>query len=121
MVTYDVSGSTFAGPFHQHLTVYSSGFASIARATSFGAADAQTAQVPEAAILQLKSDLDALGARTLCDIPTVIADVPLTTITVFSGATDARAHTFSFFLSIKQQGAAKALLESFIATHFSTF
>lgn len=120
VVIYDVSGSTFAGPFHQHLTVYNSGLATFARATNFSEPEVAVAQVSPADIAQLESDLDALGARSLCDIPTLVSDVPLTTVTVFAGATDARAHTFSFFLSIKQQGAVKQLLESFIATHFQS-
>lgn len=118
VVIYDVSGSTFAGPFHQHLTVYSSGFATLARSSSFSGIDAATAQASLADVAQLRLDLRALGASTLCDIPTIVADVPLTTVTVFTGATDARAHTFSFFLSIKQQGAVKQLLEEFIGAHF---
>ncbi len=118
VVLYDVTGSTLAGPYHQHLTVYGNGFATLARDPVVGGSVVETVFLPPADVAQLRTDLAALGAASLCDIPTPVSDVPLNTVTVLSGGTDARAHTFSFFLAIKQHGAVKTLLETFIATHF---
>jgi hypothetical protein len=85
VVSYDVTGSTFAGPFHEHFTVFNNGFASLSRLTNFSGADAQTANISAADVAQLRTDLAATGAYSLCDITASVSDIPLTTITVFRG------------------------------------
>ena len=120
VVTYEVSGTTFAGPLYQHLTVYNNGHALFARKTTFTDPVVEAVQVTPADVAQLRDDLAATGAFGLCDLPPQGADIPLTTITVFSGGTDARSHTFSFFFSAGGQAAAKQVIEAFITTHVGT-
>lgn len=123
LLVHDVGGSTLAGPFYRHLAVYSSGFATISSSIGFLADNgaSQTAFASPAEVQTLRNDLSNAGAFTACDDPTMAADLPLTTVTVFRGGTNSAAHTFSFMIPDGQTAAVQAIVDSFIAAHFPSF
>lgn len=98
VVVYDISGSTLLGPFFEHLAVYNDGYA-ILSATTYAPdpGQCQTSSLTAAEVTQLRQDLVAAGALTLCDDTGLVpSDLPLTTVTMFRGTTNAAAHTFSY-------------------------
>jgi hypothetical protein len=98
VATYDIAGSTLIGPIYQHLAIYNDGHMIISRTTfdpDPGAA--QTSFLTPAEIQQLRADLIAANVETLCDDPFQASDSPLTTVTYFRGATNASAHSFSYW------------------------
>ena len=46
-----------------------------------------------------------------------VADIPLTTVTVFKGDTNAKAHTFSYWVGIKGYGQIAQIISDFAAAH----
>ena len=100
ILVYDVSGSTLLGPLHRHLAVYDDGHASYSAAGGLPGAqpEAVFTYVGEKAAAQLLADLRAAGAFQLCDAQLLVSDVPLTTVTVLTPGTDARAHSFSYWI-----------------------
>lgn len=97
LVLFDVTGFTLAGPIDIQLTVYDDGLARVCQTQSMtGAIDARLNSVTPLAARQLVTDLAQLGATTLCDSYGFVNDVPISTLTVFRGVTDAGAHTFSW-------------------------
>ncbi|QDU84796.1 hypothetical protein Pla163_19100 [Planctomycetes bacterium Pla163] len=128
LLMYDVSGYSLTGVIHQHLAVYDNGVVSISSVSggtplfpSANKADITYIQ-PTAARALLKSLVQA-GARQICDEDIPVADLPLTTITVFArGNTDDRAHTFSYWLPLSNESqTVSGLIQAFIATTFPNF
>lgn len=100
LVSMEVSGGTLTGLIYARLSVSDDGIATYVAGggmTQPMAATIQTVSVPPSAIQQLQKDIRESHAFTLCDVATVVNDMPMTTVTVFSGGADARAHTFSYF------------------------
>lgn len=102
VLNYDVSGSTLTGPFHSRITVYNNGFITSSNCggfVSFAGSNngAGTAMATPAQVSKLRKQLIDAGGLTLPDQNISVADLPLTTVTVFQGATNAKAHTFSFW------------------------
>lgn len=96
---WDVAGFGLGGPIHERLAVYSSGLVSYAYGgfgTENGAACFTYAQ-PEA-VAALAAELRNAGVFGISDSPTIVLDVPTTTVTVFRGLGkgESRAKTFSF-------------------------
>jgi len=125
VLNVDVTGGTLAGPFHRRLTVYNNGLATVSKDIDsvFGGPDidADYTYVSAAAVSQLQSDLLTSGAFGLCDQSIIVFDVPLTTVTVFSGTTDAKAHTFSYWLGSGSYSGVQGVVSSFFSTHFPGF
>jgi hypothetical protein len=99
VLVYDVTGSTLIGPVHESLVVYNNGHVSWSAASFFTGGDGEscTFQVPIDVVRKLARALADAGAFELPDDPSLVTDVPLLTVTVMKAATDAKAHTFSFF------------------------
>ena len=119
VLVYNVQGSTLVELVHTNMVVYNSGsvmLTSTSSAPTEGAPQTCFSVDPMVA-QQLLYDLAAAGAFTACDGIAAVSDVPLTTVTVFSGTTDARAHTFSFFdnLSDPTHGDVQDIIQEFIA------
>jgi len=122
VVNFDVTGGTLAGPFHRRLTVYSNGAANVSTATTFPpSSDARTTNVSQSVVDDLRKALEDAGAFALCDQDISVADLPLSTVTVFEGGTDGTSHTYSYWLGIKGWSAPNQILVDFIATHFPGF
>lgn len=123
LVTMEVAGGTLGGYLYERLTVNTDGSASYVSGggLAFPApAGFQVTVVPLAAIEDLRKKLRDAGAFKLCDLQEFVSDVPLTTVTVFAGEQDARAHTFNYFGSPFAPNHAKvdAALRDFITKHF---
>jgi len=131
VVNVDVTGSTLLGPTHFRFTAYNSGLVTVSRASligvanesagSFPFADADTIFVSTEAVDQLAKNLRAAGAFSLCDQNFSTADVPLTTVTVFRGATNAVAHTYSYWAAFGEHADAALAIGDFIQEHLSGF
>lgn len=118
-VLFEITGSTLAGPFDLHLVVHSDGFARLAYGTYDGVgSQARLAVVPPADVLDLAQDLVQLGAGVSCDRFDFTSDVPQSTLTVLRGATDARAHTYSWLGDDGANGAIEQRLNQFIQAAF---
>ena len=120
----DVTGSTLLGIVHRHLTIYNDGFATLSafEPGSFRAPPTQayagTAFATESTVAQMKQALGRVGVFALEDQRGFVFDVPLTTVTIFRGATNAVAHTYSYWLPTGDYGAADAIVQDFVADHF---
>jgi hypothetical protein len=118
IVMWDVTGYTLAGALvHGRLVVYNDGVTSV----SSGNGDVRIEAVAPAAAQALRGDLIQAGATTLCDQKQVTADMPLTTLTMFVGSTEAQAHTFSYWVANNGYAAVQAAIDGFLATHFPGF
>lgn len=131
VLNVDVTGSTLVGPTHYRFTAYNNGLVTVSRANLIGAptesagsfafADADTIYVNPAVIQQLTKDLRASGVYGLCDQNLSVADIPLTTVTAFRGATKALAHTYSYWVSVGDYAAPALVINDFIADNFPDF
>ena len=98
VLVFDVTGSTLAGPVHENLIVYSSGFVAFSRAESFSQAMAvRTGHVSPDEVARLLRDLADSGAGVGCDQAIVVTDVPMKSLTTLAAGTNARAHTINYF------------------------
>lgn len=122
VLVHDVAGSTLIGPIYRHLVVYSNGHAHLS-ATTYepDPGRAQTGILTLAEVAQLRADLASAGAFTSCDNDLPVSDVPVTTVSVFRGATNALAHTYSFLAPDAQQAAVEAVVQQLVATKFPNF
>jgi hypothetical protein len=128
LLIYDVSGYGLAGVIHQHLAVYDNGVVSISSVSGgtpiFPSANkADLTYVPPATARDLAKSLVQAGARQICDEDIPVADLPLTTVTLFArGVTDDRAHTFSYWLPLSNESQTVSnLIQAFITTTFPNF
>lgn len=119
VVLFEITGSTLAGPLDVHLVVYSDGFARVAYGTYDGVgSEARLTVVPPAEVQDLAQDLLLLGAGVNCDRFDFTSDVPQSTLTILRGATDARAHTYSWLGDDGANGAIEQRLHQFIQAAF---
>lgn len=121
LVDYDVSGSTFTGPVHQHLTVYSNGLVSVS-SMSLTHVYADSASVSAKRAETFNDELLAAGALELDDRWAEVADSPVTTVTVFNGSGENAAHNVFSFNSVgapQNYQAVVDLVESFIDEVFA--
>ena len=125
LVIFDVSGYSLGGAIHQHLAVYNNGLASISSASGIPSAVAGGSTfkfLPASEAFQLARDLYQAGAWNICDELVPVSDIPLTTITVLRGATNAPSHTYSYFVPGSPEAqAAAVILEAFVDEHFPGF
>jgi hypothetical protein len=117
IVMWDVTGHNLAGPVHGRLVVYNDGVTSV---SSLGNGDVRSETIAPALAQALRRDLIQAGATTLCD-QTNATDMPLTTLTMFVGNTDAQAHTFSYWVANNGYAAIQAEIDDLLATHFPGF
>ncbi|MEZ5977000.1 MAG: hypothetical protein R3F34_02115 [Planctomycetota bacterium] len=127
VVMYDISGYTLTGVYHLHLMVYDNGATSISRVSGgtpiFPMSNAADfTYVTKQRVKQLAKDLAQAGAFQLCDEDALVADLPMTTVTVFRGTMDAKAHTFNYWLP-QTAGSAKVqqLIDDFRTETFPNF
>jgi hypothetical protein len=122
LVVYDITGATFAGPLDLHLVVHGNGIAKLSSSThGAGPGKARTEYLAPADARNLAIQLAALGGMTLCDEPNLVVDVPLKTLTLLRGTTDAPAHTFSWYDTVGPYQAIEQAMNDFIAKHFPGF
>jgi hypothetical protein len=116
VLIYDVTGSTLLGPIHAHFTLYNDGFATYSSVSGYptSVGDAWTASVTQLQIKVLLSELEDADVFQLCDQPMWVSDVPLKTITILDGGSDAYAHTFNYWLGHDKYAAPDAAIGSFI-------
>jgi len=122
LVVFDVTGATFAGPTDLHLVVHGNGITKLSSATQGSGPGKATFQyLPPADARALALQLAGLGGMSLCDDPAVGQDIPLKTLTLLRGTTDAPAHTFSWYDSHGPYMAIEQAVNDFIAKHFPGF
>jgi len=125
VVVFDVTGHTIATSVHSRFTLYDDGRATLSKFTDVGGGietgEARTTVVATQAVDDLLQDLAAAGAFTLCDQKQIAVDVPLSTLTVLRGQTDARAHSFSYWTATGAHAAAGTAIAQFIAATFPGF
>lgn len=122
VVLYEVTGGTFLGPYDLGLTVYADGQARLSSAVMFGEQPrVKVINVGAEAATGLAQDLLHAGAFEQQDQMATVTDVPLNTLTVFAGATESRAHTYSWWIPAGKNQAAPAVLHAFINAHFKGF
>jgi len=122
VVVYEVSGGAIGGYHDLQLSVYDDGMARLTRA-SFDGVNSKSELVLVGAVsaLGLASDLSHLGSWIECDDTTIAPDVPLQTLTVLRGATDARAHTYSWWLPVGSCAPIEQRLSTFVAAAVRNF
>ena len=124
VLLYDITGSTLTGSVHLQLTVYNNGVAAASRLNhvvfpSPGVdADVDVVYIAPQEVNMLRRDLAAAGAFTNVDQSIFVSDVPTTTVTVFRGATDAKAHTYSYMLASGSTADVQAVIQDFLKLHF---
>lgn len=118
VLVVDVAGTTLGGMVSRHLVVYSDGRAMLAeRATRDEPARVETATIAPGFVEQLRLDLEYAGAFDACDDTAVVADVPLTTVTVFDRGRHARTNTFHYLVPGPGQASTHLVIDLFVATH----
>ena len=122
LVVYDVTGSTLAGPVDLSLVVYDSGVAKLSSASGApGQGKARVEYLTPQATLALARALFQSGSFQTCDQPLAGSDVPLKTLTVFRGGTDAKAHSFSWWITENEYAVLEQHVTDFIGAHFGGF
>ena len=118
ILNFDVTGSTLLGPLHYRATVYSDGLVTGSDCGGFGGGNSGgTAAASTTSVKKLQEALIAAGGLTLGDQQLTVADVPLTTVTVFGpsrkdGTT--KANTFSYWLATGAYSQIGALINEFL-------
>lgn len=126
VVVYSLSGGTLTGTLHRQLTVYNSGFVTLAKLdqpvfpTPGEVQEVRTAQVGPEGATQLLIDLVQAGAVQLEDQPFPVSDTPLKTLTVLEGKTFALSRTFSWRIGGDYLGVDE-VLGTFIEKIFPGF
>jgi len=120
VLIYDITGFTFAGgQRHTNLVVFNSGVASFSRSDTIPIVEhADLAFTGTEAVAQLRTELLQAGAATLFDQNLTGNDTPLMTVTILRGATEARAHTYSYYVASGAYGVVQGIIDAFIAEHF---
>jgi len=98
LLSYDTTGGTLTGPINVNLQVYSNGEVKYSRSSGLSTPTSSVQHVfvtPNVAMKLLKR-LRGAGAFSLCDQNLIVADVPLSTLTVLMPKQDGRFHTFSY-------------------------
>lgn len=119
LVIFDSSGSTLLGPTHKHLSVYSNGRVTLSQASGAPNSGRNVSTVinPTTANNFLLT-LNRHGVFRLLDQEATVTDVPLNTVTVFNGSTDAAAHTFSYWLGNGTYQPIQTTIDAFITQTF---
>ena len=114
VLNFDVTGGTLLGPLHTRFTVYNNGLVTFSEASGFAdSSSAGTTRVSDTVVDRLVKDLEDAGGFKLSDQTITVSDVPLTTVTVFRGDTNAKAHTFSYWLGIDQYAKIAQVIDDF--------
>lgn len=130
ILSFTVSGGTLAGTVNTQLTVYNSGLATISRYNEnyLGQGplplvdkDVDVASIDAKSIRGLQRSLLAAGAFSLPDSQPLFFDIPLSTLTVLGGATDAQSHTYSYYGAIGAYEAPAKVISTFVDAHFPGF
>lgn len=122
VLTYDVAGTTLWGPMYFHLAIYSDGHAIASRsAGTSGSGECTVALLERYEIDQLRAELEAANAFSLCDQPLPIHDVPLRTVSVYRGGTDAEVHTFSYLIPSGPAANVQLVVDRLLQTEFPGF
>lgn len=121
LLLYELRGGTLAGPVDLNLVVFSDGSARIADASDPEFPRAALGVTDPEAVSDLLLDLERIGGMLNCDEPGMVTDVPLHTLTMLKPGTDARSHTFSWWLPVSSNGSMELRIEQFIAEVFPKF
>ena len=118
VLNFDVTGGTLTGPLHQRYTVYNDGLITGSDCGGpFGTNSGGTASVSATEAETLRKVLIQAGGMVLPDQNIFVSDVPFTTVTVFVGDTDAKAHTFSYWLGTGAYATIDQKIADFMAAH----
>ena len=116
VLIFDVSGSTLTGPCHKNLSVYNNGRVSLAEFATSQPTRNESKMVSPG---EVKSLIGQLSRYTrLQDDQTIVTDIPMTTVTLFQGLTDARAHSFSYWLPIGDYEEVQQTIDLFMHRAF---
>jgi len=121
LLVYEVRGGTLVGPVDLHLVVYSDGAARIVDVSDAEFPRAAVAHTDPDAVSDLLRDLERVGGMLGCDELGMVTDVPLHTLTMLKPGTDARAHTFSWWLPENTNGILEYRIEQYAAEAFPDF
>ena len=122
IVIYDVNGYTLAGPLDLQMIVYGNGFARLSTTnTPDGEGKSQITTVSPTDANALLVALAKRGAFELCDDPSFVTDMPMSTLTVMKSDTTVRAHTYSWWVAQGPYGAPEQVLLDFISSAFPNF
>lgn len=119
VLMFDVSGSTLFGPCHKHLSVYNNGRVSLAAFAPSGTPCNESKKIDVREVRALVAKLG--GWADLSDDPTLVTDIPMTTVTVFQGLrgfTDAQAHSFSYWLPVGDYAEVQETVDQFLCQTF---
>jgi hypothetical protein len=120
LLQYEVSGSTLVGALvDRSLTVWADGTARLSEASDTTDGRCLLVQVSTEETQALHRALLQMGAFAACDEAAMANDLPLSTLTVFRGAQDARTHTFSWWVPQGDYAPFEDVLEKFITENFS--
>jgi hypothetical protein len=125
VLIYDATGSTLLGPSHTQLSVYSDGLTTLSRIDPLNPGSGRVAvrMLSTEAVDALASTLAAAGAGALCDDPLSVADMPLSTITVFGlPGMGAASRTFSYWEGLSGPTLlVDSILQGFVQAEFAAF
>jgi hypothetical protein len=127
VLVYDLTGYTLIGFLHRHLAVYNNGVASISAVSTNTLTEAPDWNKAAVAFVspdeadKLLRELSNDGAFGLCDQSIIVLDMPMTTVTVSRGATDAQSHTFSYWFGDGSYGKVQQTIDAFIQKTFPNF
>ncbi|MFT7076513.1 MAG: hypothetical protein ACJA0P_002530 [Planctomycetota bacterium] len=112
------AGATLLGPQMSSIAIYSNGLVILSEASgATGGSAAAQAVVGREQVQDLQRELRGLGAFRICDDQKTVADIPLTTVTVFHGEQSARAHSYSYWIGTEEHQRVRDALQSFILEH----
>jgi hypothetical protein len=121
LLVYEITGGTLSGPIDRELILYGDGTARLSSSTSGIDGNCQYTAVESADALALFTSLAQDGAFLLEDQTMIISDVPLKTLTVMRPLTNARVHTYSWWIGEDSYGPIEQKLEAFVASAFPNF
>ncbi len=114
LVVFDVSGATLLGPVHRSMILYNNGRVSVAEFAPGKAPRNASRMISIDEAERLHGALVDCGALDMLDQKEQVMDVPMTSISIFTGETDAVSHTFNYWLAGSEYGKVEHTIDRFI-------
>ncbi|MCP3914697.1 MAG: hypothetical protein GY711_03955 [bacterium] len=119
LLIFDSSGQTDQGLVHFNLSIYNNGMISLAQFNGSGSSRNMSKLVKPAEVRRFYRGVMGTGAWTMKDQKEVATGVPMRSVTLFKGATDAEAHSFNYFSADGDYKSVESMVNNFVRSHFS--
>lgn len=117
---FDCSGVAKTSRTHQSLIIYNNGLSTVAHFDGDKPVRNVAKVIPIPEIRKFYDKVKGLGAWTIVDQELARRGSPMRSVTLFEGATDAKAHTFNYFNPVGRFLLVEEAVQEYIRKHFGS-